>query len=372
MPEKAAQPESQTPTPTSPLHDTLTALGAEFAPVRGALLAQRFTSVAEECRAVREEVGVIARNDRGFLTVAGADAARWLQGMVTNRVQELQPGEGNYCCQLNAQGQIQAEFHLLALPDHFLLETDCSRVAPLRAALDKYIIADDVELADFSEKLSAVSVQGPKAGQLLTAAGVAPLPAQEHEHAWLELAGAPVLTVRLSDTGGEGFHLIFVTENAEPLWQALVSQQSMIPWKPVGYAALNTLRTEAGIPWWGTELTETTLPPEARLEENAISYDKGCYLGQEIIERIRSRGSVNRMLTGFFLENDSLPAPGAKLFKDDKQAGWLTTAVHSPALDRDIALGYLRREHSQPGTHLATDTDATAIVSPLPFIPASP
>ena len=353
----------------SPLHDTLESLGAQFAPVEGCLRAERFTSVEEECRAVREAAGILDRSGRGFLAATGPDAARFLHGMVTNLVQELKPGEGNYSCHLNTQGHIIADFHLLAMPDHFLLETNFSLVEPLRASLEKYIIADDVELNDFRQKLSAISVQGPEAGKLLTAAGASSLPAAEYGHAWTDLGKTPVLTVKLSETGEEGFRLIFVPDNAEKIWQALTARQTEIPWKPAGHAALNVLRTEAGIPWYGAELTEQTLLPEARLEQRAINYDKGCYLGQEIIERIRSRGNVNRLLCGFFLEADTLPTPGTKLHKDDKDVGWITTAVHSHTLGRNMALGYLRRKHTQPGTNLSLAGGGNAEVTPLPFYP---
>lgn len=352
----------------SPLHDTLESLGAQFAPVESCLLAERFTSVEEECRAVRETVGIFDRSGRGFLAATGPDAARFLHGMVTNLVQELNPSEGNYSCHLNTQGHIIADFHLLAMPDHFLLETNSSLAEPLRASLEKYIIADDVELSDFRDKLSALSVQGPEAGKLLTAAGASSLPAAEYGHAWTDLDETPVLIVKLSETGEEGFRLIFVPANAERIWQALTANQDEVPWRPAGHAALNVLRTEAGIPWYGAELTEQTLPPEARIEQRAINYDKGCYLGQEIIERIRSRGNVNRLLTGFFLEADTLPAPGTKLRKDDKNVGWITTAVHSPTLGRNIALGYLRRKHTAPENQLTLAGGGTAKVTQLPFL----
>ena len=142
--------------------------------------------------------------------------------------------------------------------------------------------------------------------------------------------------------------------------------------KPVGHAALNILRTEAGIPWYGAELNEQTLPPEAGLEQRAISYTKGCYLGQEIVERIRSRGHVNRKLVGLVLGGASLPAAGAKLRRDGKEVGHVTTAVHSPTLGRAIALGYVRREHLEPGTRLEVEGGGTAEVTTLPFYHRGP
>jgi folate-binding protein YgfZ len=129
------------------------------------------------------------------------------------------------------------------------------------------------------------------------------------------------------------------------------------------------LRTEAGIPWYGFDMDERTLPPEAGLEARALSYTKGCYLGQEIMERIRSRGQVNRRLTGLLLHTDSLPAPGANLTAEGKNVGSITTAVDSPALGRPIALGYVRREYLEAGTKLAVENGGTAEVATLPFYP---
>jgi folate-binding protein YgfZ len=350
------------------LHDQLETMGARFVSRAGCLLAAGYSSVEEECRAVRSAAGVIDRTDRGFLTAAGIDAARFLHGMVTNEVQELKPGLGNYSCHLNAQGQILTDFHLLAMPDHYLLETGANYVTSLQQALDHYIIADDVELADRSEQLAALSVEGPHSGQLLKASGAASLPTEEYQHAWMELGGAPTLIVRLSDTGEEGYRLIFVPANAETIWNALLGQQEAVPRKPVGFEALNVLRTEAGIPWMGAELTEKTLPPEARLEARAISYTKGCYLGQEIVERIRSRGNVNRLLCGLLLDDETLPAPRTKLLAQEKEVGWITTAVHSPTLGRAIALGYLRREHSEPGMELSMEVGGAVKVTEIPFL----
>lgn len=361
-----------------PLEATYRELGAEFAVARGCVLPERFAAVAEECRAVRELAGVIDRSDRAYLTAAGPDAKRFLQAMLSNEVKEIAPGQGRYATQLNAQGQMLADLYLLAMPDHVLLETDWLLKDKLREVLERHIIADEVELADRSDELAALSVEGPAAGKVLAAAGAVALPGKECNHTWVELAppspgqaGTPVLVVRLSETGEEGYRLIVVVEYAQNLWEALKSAQQRVPWKPVGRAALNILRTEAGIPWYGVDMDERTLPPEAGLEARALSYTKGCYLGQEIIERIRARGHVNRKLVGLLFSGEALPALGAKLLKDGKEAGWITTAVDSPTLRRKIALGYVRREFLASGTQLEVESGGTAETTELPFYRAA-
>lgn len=351
----------------TPFEATGRALGAQFTSVRGSIVPQGFGDVEAECRAVRETAGVMDRNDRAYLTASGPDAADFLHRMVTNEVKGLAPGQGCYAAQLTVQGHMIADFYLLRMPDHLLLETDWSVKDRLREVLDKHIIADDVELADRSDQLAALSVEGPAAGKLLTAAGAVTLPGQEFNHTWVELGGKPVLLARLSETGEEGYRLIFVVEYAQNLWEALTAQQKLVPWKPVGHAALNILRTEAGIPWFGVDMDEHTLPPEAGLDQRAISYQKGCYLGQEIIERIRSRGHVNRRLAGLYLGGDTLPAAGTKLLSNGKEVGQITTAVLSPALGRPLALAYVRREHLAPGTRLRLETGQGAEIAPLPF-----
>jgi len=355
----------------SPLEASYQKLGAQFASVRGARVPERFGDVAEECRAARATAGVCDRADRVHLTASGPDAKAFLHRMLSNDVAKLAAGEGCYATLLTVQGHMLAELYVLRMPDHLLLETDVSAGERLRGTLDKYIIADDVTVEDRGQQLAALSVEGPLAGRLLAAAGAASLPGEELNHTWAKLADAPALVVRLSETGQEGYRLIFAVEYAQNVWDALLAQQSAVAWKPLGHAALNILRTEAGLPWYGVDMDERTLPPEAALEARAISYNKGCYVGQEIIERIRSRGHVNRRLTGLLLAG-ALPAAGAKLLRDGKEVGVITTAVESPTLGRALALGYLRREHWQPGTRLEVEGGATAAVAELPFVrPAS-
>jgi len=352
-----------------PLEATYQALGAEFVSSRGCLLPERFSDTAEECRAVRESAGVMDHTDRGYLTATGPDAVRFLHGMVSNEVKELEPGQGRYATQLTVQGHMLADLYLLMMPDHLLLETDWALRDRLHETLEKYVIADDVELADRSDQLAAVSVEGPRAGALLKAAGALTLSAKELNHTWVKLAETPVLVVRLSETGEEGYRLIFIVEYAQNLWDALTAQQPAVGWKPVGHAALNILRTEAGLPRYGVDMDERTLPPEAGLEARAISYTKGCYIGQETIERVRSRGHVNRRLVGLHLSGEPMPAAGAKLTREGKEVGWITTAVESPTLGRRIALGTVRREHLAPGTELSVEGGARAEVAELPFYP---
>ena len=232
----------------SVLEATLASAGAKFASVRGCRVTEHFGDVEAEVRAVREAAGVIDRSDRAYLTASGPDAASFLQRMTSNEVSGLEPGQGRYALQLDAQGHIIADFYLLRMDDHILLETDWARREPLREILERHIIADEVEISDASDQLALLSVEGPQSGRLLKAAlsqGV--LPGKEMNHAWVRFGETPVLVVRLSETGEEGYRLIFVVEYAQNIWEALEAQRRHVEWKPVGHAALNILRTEANV-----------------------------------------------------------------------------------------------------------------------------
>ena len=350
----------------SPLEATYEALGAPLVNVRGARLPERFGEVAEECRTARAGAGVFDRSDRVHLTASGPDAKAFLHRMLSNDVARLAPGQGCYATLLSVQGHMLADLYALQMDDHLLLETDVSAAARMREWLEKYIIADDVTVEDRSQQMAALGVEGPQAAKLLAAAGAGALPGAELDHAWVKLGETPVLIARVSETGEEGFRLIFVVEYAQNIWDALTAVKKVVPWKPVGHAAWNILRTEAGVPWYGVDMDERTLPPEAALETRALSYSKGCYVGQEIIERIRSRGHVNRRLTGLRLQG-ARPAAGAKLLREGKEVGVLTTVVESPTLGGLIALGIVRREQLEPGTRLEVEGGGAAEVAALPF-----
>ncbi|MBI4462596.1 MAG: aminomethyl transferase family protein [Acidobacteria bacterium] len=353
----------------SALHASYEAAGAKFASHQGCVIPEMFTSVAEECAAVRRAAGVLDWSARGFLVATGSDHREFLHRMVSNDVRGLEPGQGNYSTLLNVQGHLVADLYLWRMDDHILLETHATVKDTLRETLERYVFADDVAVEDQSDRLTALAVEGPAAAALLEAAGAQTLPGKEFNHTWIRLAdGTPVHVAAVSQTGGLGYELIFVVEYAQNVWDTLVAAQARVPWKPVGWAAWNVLRVEAGIPWYGVDILEATLPPEAGLEVRAISFTKGCYIGQEIIERIRSRGHVNRKLTGLLVEGEGVPAAGTKLLANSREVGEITTAVRSPTLGRVIALGYVRREHLTPATRLQLAGGAAAEVASLPFL----
>jgi folate-binding protein YgfZ len=265
-----------------------------------------------------------------------------------------------------------ADMWVYALPDALLLDVPTATETPLAEYLDRFLIMERAEIEDVSQSWAQLSLQGPFSPCALTPV----LGAELAELApWAIAAatfdGTPLYVARAAHCGEDGFDLFVPSERAPALWAALCAHRAEFAVHSVGWEALNVRRLEAGIPWWGEELDNTLVPLEARLD-HAISLHKGCYVGQEIIARIDARGHVNNLLAGFFVEGDALPLRGTEIHHNGKRVGKVMSALHSPRLDRPVALGYLRRELQEPGTQVLAQGESAAIpltVTGLPFVP---
>ncbi len=276
---------------------------------------------------------------RGRIRITGDDRARLLHAMVTNHVEQLQPGQGCYALFLNAQGRILGDMNLLCFEDSFLLETEPETRRTSYAHLDKYIIADDVTLDDVTDETAEIGIEGPKAAQMLSAAG-APVPEAPWSHArWGERVVA-----RVSITGAAGFAIIAARGERDELARLLESEGAV----PATSEDARLVRLENGRPRYGEDFTEKQLPQETQLL-HAIHFTKGCYLGQEIVERIRSRGGVHRFLVRLVIDAAEPPSPGTPLQTAGKTVGEITSAAFSPAEGRVVALGYVRPAEVPPG-----------------------
>jgi folate-binding protein YgfZ len=191
------------------------------------------------------------------------------------------------------------------------------------------------------------------------------------QHIEASLAGTTVRILRADDTGADGYNILTPRDATESVWQKLLQSGDRLGLQPVGFAALNMLRVEAGIPWYGIDMDEERIALEVGLD-HALSFTKGCYVGQEVVERASSRGRVNRKLSGLLLEGDTAPHAGDKLFHDSQEVGWITSAVLSPRLGRPVALGYVRREHLEPGTRLRVDRSGIAVIAEVASLPFGP
>lgn len=328
-----------------------------------------------QARGVRETAGLFVLADRAVLAVSGGDRVRWLNGMITNDVAVLAPGtraSGCYAALLTPQGRIVTDLHVCVRTDEIWLELPASRLAAARERLSKLIIADDVRLVDRSAELARFALEGPRAREVLAEA-LGPRRASVLDEvrpdacADIVLAGAPAVVAAYGLTGEPGFQLFLPAAGPtrEAAHAALVTAGTGYGLVVAGAEVLEILRVESGIPIAGAELTEDVLPPEAHLE-SAISYTKGCYTGQEIIARLRSRGQVAHLLVGIAPEGSAPLRRGQPVQLGSEAIGEITSAVVSP-LAGSIALGFVRRAHAEPGTAVTVD-GRVAHVAALPFV----
>ncbi len=344
------------------LHDKLASASAHLGEYSGTATAADFGDIRAEFNALLSDCGVYDLGWRAKIVLTGSDRVRWLNGMVTNNVRDLAARHGLYAFLLNPQGHILADLYAYNRGDSLLVDTDQSQLEKVVSIFDKYIIMDDVEVANVSDKLTAIGIAGPKAREVLRGAGfeVPELePLQFVDLTWQQVG---LTLVRGDNPSVESFEFWLAPANVTSLWEALVKASA----KPVGTSALDLLHMAAGIPRYGRDIRERDLPQETE-QQRALHFSKGCYIGQEIVERIRSRGNVHRKFTGF--ETDSpLPAPGTKVQVEGKDLGEITSAASLPIAsgERRVALGYIRREVALPGKQVMIG-EAKARVAELPF-----
>ena len=278
--------------------------------------------------ALRDRAAWIDLSARGKIKLTGEDRARLLHAMTTNHIQQLTPGSGCYAFFLNDKGRVLADANVLCRPDYFLLDVEREAREPLYQHLDRYIIADDVTLEDMTEGTATIAVEGPQAAEVLERAG-APVP--EEEYSSVDWDGSVI--ARLNSTGATGF-FIFVLLSEKP---ALIARLEAAGAEPADVEAARVVRLEHGKPRYGEDISDRFLAQEAN-QPQALHFSKGCYLGQEIVERVRSRGQIHRVLKPLVLEGTEPPAPGTKL----EDASEITSAAYSPALGKVVALAYVR------------------------------
>ena len=344
------------------LLEKLVTSGGHAGEYAGAETVASFGDPASELAALRRAAGVFDLGGRGMLVLTGEDRVRWLNGMVTNNTRDLPLNHGNYSLLLNAQGRIQGDLLAYNRGDYILVITDIAQVGKIKGIFDKYIIMDDVEVADISEKLTAIGVAGPQSRDVLVKAGFTIPELTAGKVADIEWSGFGVTVARGLGDRGESYEIWFAFGNEATVWDALVKAGAI----PVGFEALEWLRILNGIPRYGIDMTERYLPQETG-QTRALHFAKGCYIGQEIVERIRSRALLHRALTGFEIEG-APPAAGSPVMGSEKQVGEVTSSASIPLDDstRSFALGYIRNESSAPGTQVRIG-EAIARVSALPF-----
>jgi len=354
------------PSPTA-LAQALGAASGALAELGGARSFPVFSATAEETRALVEGVGAFDLGYRGQIAIGGADRLRWLNGMLTNNVQGLAEGSGSYSFVLNAQGRIQGDCDAYRMSDHLLVMTDRSQIPALMAHFDHFIIMDDVALEDVSPTRTCLGLAGPLAAQLLGILGVAlpPSPAATTDEPWLlqtRICGVPVQLTGGYPTTSPRYQLWCANESVNMLWTVLLAAGAV----PCGLRAAEALRVLEATPRYGVDLQERDLPQETS-QTRALHFSKGCYLGQEIVERIRSRGNVHRRLAQF-----TLSAAPAQLPADLSAAGQPAGRITSAALwqGTHYGLGIVRSEAAErhPSLTYANGSATLLTQRPLPHI----
>ena len=324
-------------------------------------------------RALRDGAGVTDRSDRGLIAVRGDDRAAFLQGLLTNDVEALADGDGCYAAWLTPQGRMIADLDVLHAGDALLLDVAAAAAEPLLARLDALVFTEDVQLADLSRARAAHGVHGPRAAQALErVTGTSLRALAPNRGCAVTFDGAPGRVARTDALGIPGFHLYCEREASGPLRAALAAAGAVA----VGDEATEAVRIESGRPRFGVDMDTETIPLEAGIEDRAISMDKGCYVGQEVIIRVlhRGQGRVARRLVGLTLGSElaaTVPRPGTGIHHGGAVVGRVTSAVRSPALGRVVGLGYVARALSEPGVEVAVGTGEgrqIARVTRLPFV----
>lgn len=314
----------------------------------------------DQVRTVRECAGLWRRDDYTFIRFEGNDVASWLQTQTSNDVLKLNSGEGHANARLDRKGRLQAHFTLHRWEDEYWLLIERKQATTLLEQLDAHLFLEDVRMEDAGDSLCQVAIQGPRtraflASLLDTAAGIASdqLPVRMYGCQPLELMGIQVLAFRLSQTGEDGVVLVMQSDDANALSEGLHEKLLEFGGCQVDSEAQEILRIEAGTPRFGIDMDATNRIPETTLEREAVSYEKGCYLGQEVVAKLRAYSSVKQALVGLVLDDGNAPpALDTPLFVNGRQAGIAKSGVFSPTLGAPVCLVYLDRDHRTPGERL--------------------
>lgn len=317
----------------------------------------------------RERAVAMDRSDRGRIVVSGADRASYLQGLVTNDVVALKPGEGCYAAYLTPQGRMIADLFVYELGDVMLLTVPRQQKDGVMAKLDQFVFSEDVQIGDVTDSFFAIAIVGPEAARIVggligrPAGEIGALP--EHGNRRGTFGGGAAIVTRVTDTGEAGYDVYVEQPQADALRRALAD--AGVPAADAETA--EAIRIEAGVPKFNVDMNAETIPLEAGIEPRAISLSKGCYVGQEVIIRVlhRGHGRVARKLVGLALEGAFAPASGADVTVEGRVIGHVTSSTRSPALERAIALAYLHRDFLAPGTAVSV-AGHPAVVTALPFV----
>jgi aminomethyltransferase len=344
----------------------------------GCALPDGWGDAREEQRFANESVALIDKNYRAYFTFSGPDRVRYLNAILTNNIKDLASGQGVVSLLLNAQGRILAEIETFAEAEKILCVSYLIVRERLAEVLEKYIIMDDVTFSDDAEIFGTLAVEGPRAAEVvkeLTGVDLKSMP----ELGWAgvkvssQTTEGPTVDNASSNNSERaipcrmvrrlaGAEFTLERDKLEPLWNVLLQSTRRHGGGPMGYQALSAQRLVQRVPWFGYDFGEKQIPHEAGLESSHISYTKGCYTGQEIVERVRSRGQVNRRRVELSFSGEGVPESGAELTVDGKAVGYVTRVARSWFPPGVLGMGYLSKEHRSVGTVVQWSGGSAAVV----------
>ena len=353
------------------LHDLHNHWGARFVSVNGSEVVDHYGDLDREYDALVNQAGVIDLSFRGRLCVTGNDRVRFLHGQVTNDIKKLHEGDGCYAALITAKGRTESDLNIYCLAEELLLDFEPGLDSTVCQRLEKYIIADDVGIMNVAALYGMLSVQGPRSVEIVRAAAwTTDLPAVPSKFVKFATASGEGYLLNQPRLGTAGYDLFLPTSELRSAAEKLVDLARNFGGRATGWQAFEVARVEAGIPRFGADIDSSNIPLEAGLENRAISFSKGCYIGQEVISRIKTYSEVSKSLQGLRLEPiGPLPLKGDKLFHAGREVGYITSAVESPKVKAPIALGYVRKEVNQLGTELTVRTNGGDVVAHIVELP---
>jgi folate-binding protein YgfZ len=350
-------------TPLATLHRQA---GAKLGVWFGCVLPDDFGDWQREYWFARKSVALVDKNYRAYFALTGPDRVRYLNAILTNNIKDLGISQGIISLLLNAQGHILAELEVYALEEQLFCVSYAMIRERLAEILDKYIIMDDVGLTDETPRYATLALEGPHAASVvseLTGVDLGSLPKLGRKDS--HVGSIPCSVIRRSTSEFTGAELLVEQQYIEEVWRVLDEKVQASGGGPMGYTALSAARLEQGTPWFSYDFGEKQIPQEAALENTHLSFTKGCYTGQEIVERVRSRGQVNRRRVELIFDGDRVPPAGETLFAAGAEVGNVTRAAFSPSHSRPIGMGYVRRESYADGT-IVEWSGGTARISKFP------
>jgi len=316
-----------------------------------------YSNAEQEYWTIRKAVGLADISHIGRLRITGKDRISFLNGLLTNDISQLRENAGQRSALLNSKARVLADLHLYAQTDSLLVDTGESSASHVKEILDRFVITEDVQIQDSSHDLVQVTIQGPRSSQAIKE--VLGAEAQDLKQLEQKTLGPSTIIAR-DRTGQSGYDMIMPALEAEPVWHGFLLNGGEIGLNPVGSQALEILRLEAGYPKYATDVDENTIILEAGFKD-AINFNKGCYLGQEVVARATHIGRVNKQLVRLEVETKESVSPRSKLVSDGREVGFITSAAFSPGLRRVVGLGYANREFAKEGTKVNVQSGQTSL-----------